>query len=103
MVIYPFDSKVFVVTVNFEIYPEHLESFLGAVKEQAINSMHLELQCQQFDVSQSEKEPCMIFLYEIYTNEAAFDAHLKSAHFAQFNTTTTPWIKHKSVSTWTRL
>jgi len=94
---------VFVVTVNFEIYPEHLDSFLDAVRQQATNSVNLELQCLQFDVSQSENDPSMIFLYEIYTNADAFDAHLKSAHFAKFNAMATPWIKHKSVSTWTRL
>jgi len=94
---------VFVVTVNFTIDAAHLDDFLAAVQTQAANSLNLERQCLQFDVAQSDKDPCEVFLYEIYSDSAAFDAHLKSAHFAGFNTLVTPWVKDKSISTWVRL
>ena len=94
---------MFVVTVNFTIDTAHLDDFVAAVKTQATNSLNLEPECRQFDVVQSPKDPCKIFLYEIYSDSAAFDAHLKSAHFAGFNTLVTPWVKDKSISTWVRL
>ena len=39
----------------------------------------------------------MVFLYEQYTDEAAFDVHLASAHFTDFNERSASWVKEKRV------
>jgi len=36
-------------------------------------------------------------LYEIYEDRAAFDFHVKSRHFAQFNTASQRYVKEKKV------
>ena len=36
-------------------------------------------------------------LYEIYKNRAAFDFHLKSRHFAEFNAASKRYVKDKKV------
>jgi quinol monooxygenase YgiN len=38
-----------------------------------------------------------IFLYEIYDDEAAFQAHLATDHYKRFNTRTTPWLAEKRI------
>ena len=39
-----------------------------------------------------------IVLYEIYDDRAAFEAHLKTPHFHEFNAGSTPLVADKSVS-----
>jgi quinol monooxygenase YgiN len=36
-------------------------------------------------------------LYEIYDDRAAFEAHLKTAHFASFNRASEPLVADKTV------
>jgi len=91
---------MFVVTVNFVVAPEHREEFAPAMFAQADNSLQLEADCHVFDVCVASDDECSFFLYEKYTDAAAFDAHLKSKHFIEFNDLVTPWIVSKTVGTW---
>ena len=38
-----------------------------------------------------------MLLYEIYDDDAAFEAHMRSAHFVQFDAESAPLIVDKSV------
>ncbi len=91
---------MFIVTVNFIVVPEHREAFAAAMDEQAKNSLNLEADCHVFDVGVDTDDDCSFFLYEKYTDSAAFDTHLESSHFLNFNARVTPWITSKSVATW---
>lgn len=94
---------MFVVTVNFEVAPEFESQFGDAMLEQAQNSVEMEPDCHVFDVCTASDNDCSFYLYEKYTNAAAFDTHLASDHFKAFNTTVTPWVTSKTVSTWSEL
>ena len=94
---------MFVVTVTFEIKKEHLETFMAAMILQAQNSLTREQGCQQFDVCQDQQKPERIFLYEVYSDRAAFDVHLQTAHFLDFDQTVSPWTDSKSAEQWERL
>ncbi len=76
---------MFIVCVWFSVDVQHVEAFHAAMLRQAENSLHQEPGCLQFDVCQAHGNPQEIFLYEIYTTQTAFDEHLVSAHFLQFN------------------
>jgi (4S)-4-hydroxy-5-phosphonooxypentane-2,3-dione isomerase len=43
-----------------------------------------------------------VFLYELYDDKAAFDAHLKTPHFLSFDARVRDWVERKAVGTWTR-
>jgi (4S)-4-hydroxy-5-phosphonooxypentane-2,3-dione isomerase len=89
---------MYVVTVEFDIAPEHRDAFIEAVKKQAADSLSLEPECHHFDVCRVErggKE--VVYLYELYTDRAAFDAHLATPHFLAFNERVTPWTVEKIV------
>lgn len=88
---------MFVVTVTFQIHSAHLQDFHQAITTQARNSLELEPGCLQFDVCFSDDEPDCCFLYEIYTDKAAFDDHLNSEHFIAFNRRVESWTKRKVV------
>jgi quinol monooxygenase YgiN len=87
----------FAIVVTFKIKPEKTEDFLPRVRQQAQDSLRLEEGCNQFDVLVDETDPNTIVLYETYSDAQAFDVHRQTPHFADFNTTVTPWIESKEV------
>lgn len=94
---------MFVVVVRFEIKPSAWDQFLPAMKENARLSLEREPGCRQFDVCTSAAALHTVFLYEVYDSEEAFQAHLASDHFLQFNAQTAEWLVSKQVETWTRI
>jgi autoinducer 2-degrading protein len=94
---------VFTLIVHFVIKPEHAEEFLAAVVRQAINSKQQEPACLQFDVNRSPSDPTHFFLYEVYINAAAFDAHKQTLHFADFSKTVADMIQSKEVTFFDRI
>ena len=88
---------MYVVTVVFEIHPQHVEAFRVAMLRQASTSLETEAGCHQFDVASDPQHPNVFFLYELYTDRAAFDAHLDSDHFNGFDQAVTPWVESKTV------
>jgi quinol monooxygenase YgiN len=59
--------------------------------------------CRQFDVSVDEARPAVVYLYELYDDRAAFDAHLVSPHFVAFAGATTNMITDRVIRTWRRI
>ncbi|NJN46681.1 MAG: antibiotic biosynthesis monooxygenase [Candidatus Competibacteraceae bacterium] len=94
---------MYVVTVHFTSHPEHSDEFMQALLKQAQNSLEREAGCIRFDVCQDPNDATRIFLYEIYTDEAVFQEHLKSAHFVRFSEETAEWVAEKSVGTWNQV
>jgi len=92
---------MFVVTVTFEAYPEKASAFLARVRTQAADSLAKEEGCRHFDVCIDSAQPERVFLYEIYTDAAAFQAHLETAHYQAFNAEAAPMLRSKAVETWT--
>ena len=95
---------MYVVTVAFEIRPEAAAAFLPLMLENARTSLAEEPGCLRFDVCGDETaegaSPARIFLYEIYQDRGAFDAHLASAHFQRFDQATGPMVTSKHVACW---
>lgn len=94
---------MFAVSVLFEVDDRHLPEFMDAVHRQARNSLDVEKDCRQFDICVDNKDSHRVFLYEIYTDKAAFDAHLKTDHFSDFDQQVKSWLVSKKVECWGRL
>jgi autoinducer 2-degrading protein len=88
---------MYVVTVDFRIKPERLAEFLPLMLENARASRETEPGCRQFDVCVDPKDRISVFLYEIYDNRAAFDAHLATAHFKRFDAAVGDMVAAKAV------
>ena len=54
--------------------------------------------CRQFDVCVDPARDDRIYLYEVYDDEAAFQAHLASEHFHEFDARVADWIRGKTVT-----
>jgi quinol monooxygenase YgiN len=94
---------VYVVTVEFVIHAGRVTHFRAAVIENARASRESEPGCRQFDVCSAPDDPRTMFLYELYDDRAAFDAHLATAHFKAFDARVAPWVVSKRVRTLARV
>ncbi len=91
---------MFAVAVTFMVKPGRMPDFLPLVLQQAKNSLALEEQCRQFDVCTGGDNEHEVFLYELYDDKAAFDAHLASAHFANFSAASADLLDSKLIKTY---
>jgi len=91
---------MFVVTVEFSVKPLHTDAFLKAVALQARHSLEKEKGCRRFDVAVNSQKHGRVFLYELYTDEAAFNAHLETGHFKNFEAAVRDLLESKTVETW---
>ena len=89
--------KRYVVTVDFVLQPGIMGTFMPLTLDNAEKSRTLEPGCDRFDVCVTAGEADRVFLYEVYKDEAAFAAHLKTEHFLRFDAATKPMIKERRV------
>ena len=94
---------MYVIIVDFEIDPEQIGTFKPLMSENDAASASDEAGCRQFDVCQDPEQPGHVFLYEVYDDRAAFDAHLSTPHFKSFDAATAGMIRSKKVRALTRL
>ncbi len=94
---------MYVVTVLFEIAAGHEEAFADRVLRQAADSLEREPACRVFDVCRDPLARGRFFLYELYDDREAFDAHLRSAHFLSFDAAVRDWVTDKQVGTYERI
>ena len=93
---------MFVVAVDFHIRPDQIEAFMPLMQAQAQNSLSKEPGCQTFDVCRNPDNPEHIFLYEVYDDRAAFDAHMATQHFKTFDKAVANMVKEKVVRSFER-
>jgi autoinducer 2-degrading protein len=95
--------SAYAITVSFELEEGAAEKFHPLVAENARQSVALEPGCLRFDVLFPTNGAMgrEVFLYEIYTNQAAFDVHLATAHFKSFDEETRTLVRKKTVNAFT--
>jgi quinol monooxygenase YgiN len=93
----------FVIVAEFEVKPEGLERFLELARADASESVAREPGCRQFDVTVERGAANRVLLYEVYDDEAAFDAHLQMPHLATFRDGIEPLVLSRNVRRLTRV
>jgi (4S)-4-hydroxy-5-phosphonooxypentane-2,3-dione isomerase len=68
--------------VTLDVRPALRERLLAAITAQGAASLEWEPGCLRFDVCADRDNPNRVLLYEVYEDEAAFDAHGQTPHFA---------------------
>lgn len=87
----------FVITVDFRLKPGAMAEFRQLIDNNARDSCRTEPGCRRFDVLVPQGEADRVFLYEIYDDRAAFEAHLKTAHFDVFNRASAALVTSKDI------
>lgn len=90
---------MFAVTVTFQIVPGQGAAFLPLMTANAQASLADEPGCHRFDICTEPARPDEVFLYELYTDAAAFEAHLATPHFKEFDAATAAMIAAKEIKT----
>jgi len=93
----------FGLIVEFDVVEERVDDFKQAIEENAQASVAAEPDCIQFDVLHIKNQPGAFRLYEVYTDEAAFEHHRKLAHTQAFLERVKPWVRRQSAHRLTRL
>lgn len=94
---------MFVVTVRFSIEAMQVDAFMPLMLENARASLADEEGCRTFDVCQDPEAPTVVFLYEVYDDQAAFETHMTTPHFLSFSDRIEGMVRDKSVQTYTLL
>ena len=68
--------------VEFGVKPARRDDFLALMRSHAKMTLDSEPGCEQFDVLDPTEASDSVFLYELYTDKAAVDAHMNSALLA---------------------
>jgi quinol monooxygenase YgiN len=92
----------FVIIAEFEVKAGGLERFLELATADASRSVAKEPGCHQFDVT-VDQAANRVVLYEVYDDEAAFDAHLQTPHLKTFREGIEPLVVSRNVRRLTRV
>ena len=82
---------MYVIIASMKIKEGHKEAFIEALLEDAKASVRDEVDCFRFDVIQDAGDANLVWLYEVYKDEAAFQTHLKSPHLIKLLDTIGDW------------
>ena len=77
----------YINAVDIDVVPGQIDAYLAALKENGAAAVH-EPGCHEFNITISPKDPNHVFLFEVYDNDAAFQAHRATDHFKKYMTTT---------------
>jgi len=91
--------KTYAITVEFKLKPGCMDEFLALVRDNAATSVRDEADCSRFDVlvPRGPARPDTVTLYEIYADRAAFDVHLATRHFLEFDLATRDMVLAKLI------
>jgi autoinducer 2-degrading protein len=70
--------------VNCRIKAGQIERLMKELLANAKAARETEPGCLQFDVLVDPKDPARLMLYEVYKDEAAFEAHQQAPHFKRY-------------------
>ena len=92
-------KKSYAITVEFKLRPGCMDEFLALVRDNAATSVREEADCSRFDVlvPRGGTRPDSVTLYEIYADRAAFDVHLATRHFLEFDRATKDMVLAKLI------
>ncbi len=85
------------VIVSFTVKTDDRERFMALLRENARKSIAEEPGCRRFDILEPPQRPDEVWLYETYRDRAAFDAHLDTPHYRDFDSETRGMVAGRAV------
>jgi autoinducer 2-degrading protein len=80
-------APLYINAVDIDVVQGQIGNYLAALKENAAASVH-EPGCHAFNIAVSQNDKNHVFIFEVYDNAAALDAHRQTDHFKKYATTT---------------
>jgi autoinducer 2-degrading protein len=91
----------FVLEVQIRIKPESVEAFMAKLSENAA-AARKEPGCKTFDVCVDPNDKTKVMLYEVYTDETAFEEHQKRDAFKKYVAEAVPLLASRERRFWRR-
>ncbi len=91
-------DEALVVLAEFKVRPGRMAEFLPLIEQHARNTRAHEPGCLQFDVVRDGSDPDRAFVYEVYVDEAAFEAHKAAPYLAWYRERAEPLLLERKVS-----
>jgi autoinducer 2-degrading protein len=82
--------------VNLDIKPDDTAKFLDALKENGAAAVK-EPGCREFNITVGKDDPNHVFIFEVYDNAAALDAHRATDHFKSYAAATKDMVAKRDV------
>ena len=86
----------YVNAVDLDIVPAEREKFMAAIKENGAASVK-EPGCREFNIQVLASNPLHVFLYEVYDNAAALEAHRATDHYKKYSATVANMVSKREV------
>jgi quinol monooxygenase YgiN len=78
---------------KIEIFPEYLDEYKTALAEHAKTAVKVEPGVLALQAVYHKSHPGQVTVFEVYANEEAYQAHLKTPHFLKYKTGTLKMVK----------
>ena len=87
-----------VLFVELDIVPGQRDAFLARAREHRRNVQKNEPDCQRFDISVPVDEASRVRLYEVYSDQAAFDHHTETEYMKAYRVDTGPMVANRQLT-----
>jgi quinol monooxygenase YgiN len=85
-------GQPYVRVAEIEVDPARLEAYHAALKEEIEASVRLEPGVLALHAVAAKDNPARVVVFEIYAEEAAYAAHLKTPHFLAYKDATADMV-----------
>ena len=93
----------FAVTVRYQIDPNQFDPFTKRIVQFSAAALEKEAGCLRCDVATDARLLGEVFLYKIFENRAAYEAHLMTPHYRECDAATAGMIRTKVLQTYSRV
>jgi len=89
-------AGLFVNAVDIDVKPGEIDKYLAALRENGAEAVK-EPGCRVFNIHVRADNPNHVFIYEVYENAAALEAHRQTPHFKKYAATTGGMVAKREV------
>ncbi len=82
---------MYIIVAAIQIKEGFKEQYINGITENARGAVNDEPGCMRFDVIQDASDSNRIWVYEVYRDEEAFQAHTQAPHFLKFREASADW------------
>ena len=87
--------STFALVVELELKPGQKDAFLARARQHRETVLAREEGCERFDLLTPEEAGDRVFLYEVYADQAALDAHFETPYMKQYLEDTGPMVANR--------
>ncbi len=89
-------GPLYINAVNLDIAPGQVDKFLALLKENGAAAVK-EPGCREFNITVAQNDPNHVFIFEVYDNAAALEAHRATDHFKKYAAATKDLVAKRDV------